>query len=69
VTKEAILKIIENLKPKSSSGIDKISNKLLKTIKYELSEALALIFNQCISQNIFPATLKIAKVIPLFKKN
>jgi len=67
ITPEQVVKIIENLKSKSSYGVDRISNRLLKQIKYELSEPIAVIINQSISQGIFPDKLKIAKVIPLFK--
>jgi hypothetical protein len=69
VSTEHVLKVIDGLKPKSSSGVDSISNKLLRNIKEELSEPLTLIFNQCISNNTFPDALKIAKVTPLHKKN
>ena len=62
-------KIIETLKPKSSSGIDGISNKLLKLIKNGILVPLTLIMNQAIENGIFPERLKIAKVIPLFKTN
>lgn len=61
-------KIIDGIKPKSSFGTDGISSKLLKTLKPVLSVPLSLIINQCFSKNIFPDCLKIAKVIPIFKK-
>ena len=69
VDKESVVKVIQNLKPKGSFGSDRISNKLLKLIQNEISDALTLIFNQCVSQNIFPDALKVAKVIPLYKKS
>ena len=69
VSQEYVSKIIETLKPKSSSGIDGISNKLLKLIKNGILVPLTLIINQAIENGIFPDRLKIAKVIPLFKTN
>jgi len=69
VSVDVVSKIIDNLKAKSSSGIDHLSNKLLKFIKDDIAIPLTLIINQSIETGIFPDRLKIAKVIPLFKKN
>ena len=60
--------IINKLKNKNSSGVDEISNKLLKSIGTELSKPLTIIINQCLLTGIFPDLLKIAKVKPLFKR-
>ena len=60
--------MINKLKNKTSSGKDGISNKLLKSIKSEISEAIAIIINQSILTGIFPDQLKLAKVKPLYKK-
>ena len=67
-TAEEIIKHIQNLKPKSSSGYDQISSKLLKEIGPIISQHLCLIINQSLCTGIFPDRLKLAKVIPLFKK-
>ena len=64
-----VIKVIDSLKAKSSCGNDRISNKLLKTIKYDIAEVLTVIFNQCAAKSVFPSALKIAKIIPLYKKN
>ena len=53
---------------KSSSGKDGISLKLLKYLLPGLSKPLTLIINQSLLTGIFPDRLKIAKVIPLYKK-
>ena len=45
-----------------------MSNNLLKLIKNEICESVMLIINQSLTTGIFPNKLKIAKVIPLFKK-
>ena len=68
ITERETLNIISNLKSKNSSGKDEISNKLLKSIKYEISKPLTIIINQSLETGIFPDALKIAKVKPLFKK-
>jgi hypothetical protein len=69
VSKDNIVKIINELKPKTSCSIDRISNKLLKMISCELSDILTLIINQMINTGQFPEKLKIAKITPIFKKN
>ena len=42
---------------------------MLKQIKYELSSSITLIINQSLNTGIFPERLKIAKVIPIYKKD
>ena len=68
VSEEDVIKIIHNLKPKSSCGFDEISVKLIKFANNELCKPITVIINQCLETGIFPDKLKIAKVIPLFKK-
>ena len=68
ISENDILVIIKKLKNKNSSGKDEISNRLLKSIKHEISKPLCVIINQSLSSGIFPEALKIAKVKPLFKK-
>ena len=68
ITENEIVVIINNFKSKNSSGKDGISNKLLKSIKGEVSKPLTIIINQCLETGIFPDALKIAKVKPLYKK-
>ena len=68
ITEKETLTIINNLKSKNSSGKDEISNKLLKSIKCEISKPLTIIINQSLKTGIFPGALKVAKVKPLFNK-
>ena len=68
VTEDHVLKIIDTLKNKTSCGTDQLSNNLLKYIKYEVCKPLTLIINQCMTAGIFPDEMKIAKVLPIFKK-
>lgn len=62
-------KIINDLKPKQSSGYDGISTCLLQSLKGILAEPLCLLINQSFQTCVFPNPLKIAKVIPIFKKD
>ena len=51
------------------TGHDGISLKHLKYLPSEIRDPLILIINQSMLTGIFPGKLKIAKVIPLFKKD
>ena len=68
VTEAEVLKTINNLLPKHSKGIDGISNKLLKMSKFQLLKPITTLFNRSLRTGIFPSHLKVAKVIPIFKK-
>jgi exonuclease III len=63
-----ISKVIKSLKTKDSTGFDNISTRLLKFINNEISPVLCLIINQSLLTGIFPSKLKIAKIIPIYKK-
>ena len=68
-TPDSIEKMIGDLKPKSSAGYDNLSSKLLTVyIKCIISRPLSIIINQSLCSGIFPSKLKLAKVIPLYKK-
>ena len=69
ISPDDIVKIIRNLRPKSSAGYDNISTKLLKEIEHVISRPLSIIINQSLCTGIFPDKLEIAKVIPLYKKD
>ena len=69
VTVTDVMKIIDNLQAKTSSGVDGLSVKLLKLIKDDLASSITLIINQSFQSGIFPDQLKIAKVISIFKKD
>jgi len=66
---EVIIKrTIINLPNKSSCGYDGPSTKLLKILEQALTKSLKLLINQVLTTGIFPDKLKIAKVIPVYKK-
>ena len=56
------------MKNKQSAGHDDISNFILKGVISSIADPLAHIFNASILSGVFPEQMKIAKVIPLFKK-
>jgi len=63
-----IINTVRNLKNNNSTGHDGISLKFMKLSLPILAPALVKIFNLSISSGIYPDKLKIAKVIPIFKK-
>ena len=69
VTVDILSRIIDSLKSKTRSGVDSISNKLIKCVKCVLLEPLTVIINQMLNVSIIPDSLKISKVIPIYKKN
>ena len=69
INEEITLSIIDKLAPKTSCGFDGISSKMIKIIKAALIEPITLIINQMLTTGIFPDKLKIAKIIPLHKKD
>ena len=69
ITKDSVMQIIDGLKPKSSTGVDNISNKLLKSSKTFIVAPLTIIINQMFQVGKFPDLLKISKVLPIYKKD
>ena len=55
------------LKPKSSSGYDNISNKILKETINEVVLPLTHIFNLSFINGIIPDKMKTEKIVPVFK--
>ena len=66
---EEVYKIVNSFKNKKSYGHDEISNYLLKLIIPYIINPLVHICNMSLSSGIFPTNMKIAKVIPIFKKD
>jgi len=66
--REEILKIVSNLKDKKSPGHDGIDNHLLKSIIPYVVNPLVHIVNLSLTSGIVPNKLKVAKVIPIYKK-
>ena len=60
---------MQTLPSKNSCGLDCISSKLIKIIEPAIVKPLTLLINQVLNTGIFPDELKIAKVIPIFKKD
>ena len=66
---DEISKIIGNLKSSKSTGIDEIDTYVIKLAKDELVPVITHLVNLSIKYKIFPTQWKLAKVIPLHKKD
>ena len=66
---EEVYKIVNSFKNKKSYGHDEISNYLLKLIIPYIINPLVHICNISLLSGIFPSSMKIAKVIPIHKKD
>ena len=62
-----ILNILKSMKNKTSSGIDRISPKLLKNCAEYVVDLLTILINRSMAAGLFPDSLKLAKVIPIYK--
>ena len=67
--KDEIADIISSLDKNKSVGSYGVPNNILILLKNEISNPLADLFNLSFSSCIFPSLLKIAKVVPVYKKD
>ena len=67
-TTNEIEKVISSFKCGKATGPFSIPTDVLKTIKTTISKPLEIIFNESFETGIVPSNLKIANVIPIYKK-
>ena len=67
-TPQEIISEIKSLKNRKATGPGSINTQLLKICKDELSIPLSILVNMSFELGIFPSSLKLANVIPIFKK-
>ncbi|KAK3098177.1 hypothetical protein FSP39_016896 [Pinctada imbricata] len=63
-----VFNMLQKLNIKKSSGVDCLGPRLLKLTAPVISKCVAHMINQSITRGFFPDELKIAKVIPIYKK-
>lgn len=68
VTEFEIENIINNLKQSNSTDIFELNTKVVKLVADYISVPLTHILNICFEEGIFPNSLKVSKVIPIYKK-
>ena len=64
-----IICCISSLKENKGSGPYSIPFRILQLLKHDIAKPLAKIINLSFSTGVFPTKLKMAKVIPIFKKD
>jgi len=67
VNEMEVIKIINNLANKKSTGLDSITIMSIKLTKFIIAKPLTFIINLIFTSGFFPDSLKIAKIIPIFK--
>ena len=68
ILEHEVIDVVNNLKAKKSSGYDGITNSLLKKIIGQIISPLTHIFNLSLTKGTVPNKMKIAKVVPIYKK-
>ena len=68
VNEQEVNDIFKELHSKNSAGHDTILTRTLKAIQPAIIKPITLIINQSLNTGVFPSKLKIAKVIPVYKK-
>ena len=69
VSVEIFHKYIDNLDAKKAIGHDGLKAKFQKLCGFHITKPYCALFNQCVSKSIFPTDMKLAEIIPMFKKN
>ena len=64
-----VTNIIKLLKPKTSCGHDNLSPKILKKLYTGITAPIVHIINQSLVTGTIPKSLKLAKVVPIFKNS
>lgn len=68
VDEEEIFNAISNLKNSNSTGLDCLNTKIYKECIVPLSKILSHYINDSFSNGTFPDFLKVAKIVPIYKK-
>ena len=66
-TEKMVLETADKLKPKTSSGLDRISTKLLKEITPIIKSQLCYLFSLSFKTGYIPPEMKTAKIMPIYK--
>ena len=68
ITPTDVSQVLKSLTTNKATGIDSISNKLLKECAHTLAEPLAFIFQLSLNMGVFPDSWKEALISAIFKK-
>ena len=67
VSELTLLHVVKKLKPKTSTGVDCVSNKILKQIAPIIITPLHYLINLSLQTGFVPNQIRVSKIIPLFK--
>ena len=65
---QEVINLINSLKSNKTGGHDDILPYFLKISGYVIALPFSLVVNCCLTAGIFPSKLKLAQVVPVFKK-
>lgn len=65
---EDLVKIVAKLSNSRSMDFYWLSNNIIKKTIHAIKKPLTFVFNKCLEQGFFPDSLKVSKVIPIYKK-
>ena len=68
ISESDVLKTIEKMDTNKAAGPDKISPRILKETKHQVSKPLSILFNKSLIVGKVPSDWKCANVTPIFKK-
>ena len=68
ITLDEIVEEIAKLCVKKATGYDKIPPKIIKWAADLFTPILMVIYNKCLELGYYPDSMKVAKVVPIYKK-
>jgi hypothetical protein len=68
ITEQEVIDMLKGVDPSKAYGPDGISPRLLKEAGGTIAGSLARLFNLSLVTGIFPATWKLANILPIYKK-
>ena len=68
ITRDRVLQKLQKLDPTKAPGVDGISSRVLVELADEIAEPLAAIFQNSLETGEVPRSLKVADIVPIFKK-
>ena len=69
ITEKEIRNAVKNLKNNKSTGLDQISNEMIKYSQHVLLPLLCKLFNLILSSGFYPKSWKEGYIVPIFKSN
>ena len=66
---DEIAQLIENLNDKKTVRSNDVESRFVKYSKSIISPIISNLFNLCVNKGVFPNCLKIAEIIPIYKKD